>query len=67
MEIYKQKNVNDKLVAIVGWNRKDVILVIYGTDIKFAMKWDVFLQHYEKIEPFDCDVSEYEGADLSNR
>lgn len=67
MEIYKQKNVNDKLVAIVGWNRNDVILVIYGTDTKFAMNWDLFLKHYEKIEPFDCDTSEYEGADLSNR
>lgn len=67
MDIYKQKNVNDKLVSIVGWNRKDVILVFYGTDTKFAMNWDLFLQQYEKLELFDCDISEYQGADLSNR
>lgn len=65
MEIYKQKNVNDKLVAIIGWNQKDVILVIYGTDNRFAMKWDVFLEHYEKVDDFDCDVSDYDGPDLT--
>lgn len=67
MDIYKQKNVNDKLVAIVGWNKKDVILVIYGTDTRFAMNWDLFLQHYEKLDPFECDTNDYEGADLTNR
>ena len=65
MEIYKQRGVNDRLVAIIGWNHDDVILAVYGTDYRFAMNWDTFLQHYEEIEPFDLDVSDYDGPDLT--
>jgi len=65
MDIYKQKNVNDKIVVIIGWNNRDVVLGIYGTDNRFAMNWNIFLEHYERIEPFDCDVSEYEGPNLT--
>ena len=66
MEIYQQKFGKRRIVEIVGWNNRDIILQEFGSDFRFAMGWDLFTKYYDKLETFDCDTAEYEGADLSN-
>lgn len=66
MELYIQKFGKQKIVEVIGWNRKDAILKEFKSNFRFAVAWQIFNKYYEKIEVFDCDTSEYTGADLSN-
>ncbi len=67
MEYYQQKFGNigkQKIVKIVGYNHNDVIVQDLDDSFRAAINWDAFHTFYRKMEPFECDVSKYEGADL---
>lgn len=67
MDLYIQKFGKKNIVELIGWNKRDAILKEVEGKFKFAVSWNLFLEHYELLETFDCDVDDYEGADLTNR
>lgn len=67
MEYYEQKfgNIGKKsIVRIVGFNHNDVIIKQVGTEFTTALRWESFRNFYRKMEPYECNYEDYEGADL---
>ena len=66
MELWKAVTCDKKilLVEVVGWTEDDAIVEEFKTGIRFAFKWNIFFKQFSKLEPFDCDTSDYKGADL---
>jgi len=62
-ELYIQKFGNKRIIQVKGWTPKDALLYDIKNELTYAMTWDVFHRHHEKLD-VEIDVSEYEGADL---
>ena len=54
-EFYVQKFGNKRVVQVIGWSDKDVLIYDLKTDLKYPMAWDVFFMHHSKLEDFDID------------
>lgn len=63
-EFYIQKFGNKRIIQVRGWTGEDALLYDLKNEFTYAMKWDVFFMHHEKLNPAEIDVSNYKGADL---
>lgn len=63
-EFYVQAFGNKRIIQVRGWTDKDALLYDLKTGLEYAMAWSVFFAHHNKLDTFDMEVSDYEGADL---
>lgn len=63
-EYYVQKFGNKRIIQIRGWSDKNALLYDLKSELEYAMAWDVFFMHHEKLEPAEINTDDYKGADL---
>jgi hypothetical protein len=64
LELYEQNCGKKRIVNVVGWNRKNAIVKDLRSELTYTISWDLFFKHCTKLEPFECDVSKYDGPNL---
>jgi len=62
-ELYVQKFGSKRIIQVRGWTVKDALLYDIKDELTYAMAWDVFHMHHEKLD-VEIDTSEYEGCNL---
>lgn len=63
-EFYVQKFGNKRIIQVKGWSNKNALLYDLKTELEYTMAWDVFFMHHDKLDTFDDDITNYQGADL---
>jgi len=63
---YKQKLNGDsfRVVETLKWNNTQVMLEDVKSGLVYVITWDAFFPYHEELT-YECDVSDYCGADLS--
>jgi hypothetical protein len=52
------------IVEVLAWIKDNVLLEDVRTGLRYVLTSDEFLQ-FHRVLKYECDVSEYEGANLS--
>jgi len=64
-ELYIQQFGKKRIVLVSGWNGDDAIVEDISTGLIYAISWNIFFNCHTKLEPFKCNLDEYEGPNLS--
>ena len=66
-ELYHQNFGKNRVVSIKGWNRRDALIEDLKSSTMYAMEWDLFFRYHTKIDPYECNINDYVGANLDVR
>ena len=65
MDLYFQKIGVPRVVAVIGWSSKDVLVEDLLTGLEYPISWDIFFRFHEEIEEYDADIDRYDGPNLT--
>jgi len=64
-ELYFQEIGKLRVVSVIGWSSKEVLLEDLSTGLKYTMSWEIFFKYHRKMEPATIDISDYTGPNLT--